>query len=112
MDLLCAQRPSRARHVSSWLERRSNSPGTRTAIRPATRPSARRPGNGSGAPAGGGGGGGGGRPKRAANGSADSSGVVAAGRLAASKAPIVYPLGRGGERGSGGDDGRGHGGRD
>src|SRR5829696_1017469 len=87
MDLLCAQGRSRARHVSSWLARRSASPGTRTAISPAARPSARRPA----------------KP-------VDSSGAGAAGRLAASKAPFAYPLGRGGERRSGGDDGARHGG--
>src|SRR3954471_19920251 len=86
MDLLCAQRPSRARHVSSWLARRPASPCTRTAIRPATIPSARRP----------------------ATGSADSSEVVAAGTLAASKARSLYPPGGGLEPRSGGDDGGGY----
>src|SRR5215212_8384780 len=90
MDLLCAQRPSRARQVSSWLASRPASPCTKIAIRPATMPSARRP----------------------AIGSADSSGVAAAGRLAASKAPAVYPLGGGAESCSGGDDGGGHRGHD
>src|SRR4051794_3307472 len=90
MDLLCAHGPSRARHVSSWLERRPASPGTKTAIRPATMPSARRP----------------------ASGSADSRELGAARRLAASKAPTTYPLRTSGEPGSGGDDGRGHRARD
>src|SRR3954452_4411373 len=90
MDLLCAQRPSRARHVSSWLARRPASACTRTAIRPATMPSARRP----------------------ATGSVDSSGEVAAGTLAASKARSVYPRGGGLEPRSGGDDGGGHRGGD
>src|SRR3954447_13957800 len=90
MDLLCAQRPSRARQVSSWLASRSASPGTRTAIRPATIPSAMRP----------------------AIASADSSGVAAAGTLAASKAPSLYPHAARGERALRGDDGGGHRARD
>src|SRR4051794_8281431 len=90
MDLLCAHRPSRARHVSSWLERRPASPGMKTAIRPATMPRARRP----------------------TIGSVDSRELDAAGRLAASKAPAIYPLRAGGEPASGGDHGGGHRARD
>src|SRR5829696_60572 len=85
MDLLCAQGRSRARHVSSWLVRRPASPGTRTAISPAARPSARRLAK-----------------------ALDTSGAWAAGRLATSKAPFDYPLAAGGERRSGGEDGARH----
>jgi len=67
--------------VSSRLERRPASPWISTAISPAARPSESRLAKSAASAA-------------PANGrdSADSSGAAAAGRLAASKTPLVYPL--------------------